>query len=121
MIADFGLAEVMRTRTRIMPSSVRGTVNYMAPEAFDPVGLDGIRPAADVWSMGCLLYELASLKCPFDARDMRGLVVKILRGAFPPLPHCYSAELSQLIARCLARDPHRRPSVNELLALPLIR
>ena len=76
---------------------------------------------SDVWSMGCLLYELASLKCPFDARDMRGLVVKILRGAFPPLPHCYSAELSQLIARCLARDPHRRPSVNELLALPLIR
>jgi len=41
---------------------------------------------SDVWSMGCLLYELASLKCPFDARDMRGLVVKILRGAFPPLP-----------------------------------
>lgn len=95
-----------------------GTPYYMSPEICDNKPYND---KSDVWSMGCLLYELASLKCPFDARDMRGLVVKILRGAFPPLPHCYSAELSQLIARCLARDPHRRPSVNELLALPLIR
>jgi len=40
--------------------------------------------------MGCLLYEMATLKCPFDARDMRGLIIKILRGAYPPLPRAFS-------------------------------
>ena len=48
--------------------------------------LPGSRSQSDVWSMGCLLYEMATLKCPFDARDMRGLIIKILRGTYPPPP-----------------------------------
>eukprot|EP00967_Tisochrysis_lutea_P102397 scaffold154101_cov22-Tisochrysis_lutea.AAC.2 len=95
-----------------------GTPYYMSPEICDNKPYND---KSDVWSMGCLLYEMASLKCPFDARDMRGLVVKILRGTFPPLPRVYSAELSQLVARCLMRDPQKRPSVNELLDLPIVR
>ena len=68
-----------------------------------------------------MLYEMASLKCPFDARDMRGLVIKILRGNYPPLPRTFSPELTNLVAKCLCRTPAQRPSVNDLLAMPVIR
>lgn len=47
VISDFGISEVARTQSRIMPSSVRGTFNYMSPEAFDPHEAGGIgAPAA---------------------------------------------------------------------------
>ena len=50
-----------------------------------------------------------------------GLIIKILRGAYPPLPRTFSSELSALVGKCLARQPTQRPSVNELLAMPLVR
>jgi serine/threonine protein kinase len=41
---------------------------------------------SDIWSLGCVLYELVSLRHAFDAREMKGLVQKILRGQYTPVP-----------------------------------
>jgi NIMA (never in mitosis gene a)-related kinase len=49
------------------------------------------------------------------------LVVKILRGNYPPIPQQYSQELAQLIDAMLQRRPEDRPAVGEILALPFIR
>lgn len=116
-LGDFGIARMLNSTVELARTAC-GTPYYMSPEICDNKPYND---KSDVWSMGCLLYEMASLKCPFDARDMRGLVVKILRGVFPPLPRVYSADLSQLVGRCLMRDPAQRPSVNELLELPVVR
>ena len=116
-LGDFGIARVLNSTIELAKTAC-GTPYYMSPEICDNQPYNA---KSDVWSMGCLLYEVASLRCPFDAKDMRGLVIKILRGAYPPLPRGFSAELGDLVNRCLARQPARRPTVNELLMLPVVR
>ena len=116
-LGDFGIARVLNSTAELARTAC-GTPYYMSPEICDNKPYND---RSDVWSMGCLLYEMASLRCPFDARDMRGLVIKILRGAYPPLPKAFSPGLGQLVGRCLHRQPSQRPSVNELLALPVVR
>ena len=46
---------------------------------------------------------------------MKGLVLKILRGSYPAIPTSYSAELKELIADMLTRDPAKRPSIKKIL------
>ena len=116
-LGDFGIARVL-TETGAMAKTSCGTPYYMSPEICDGKSYND---RSDVWSMGCLLYEMATLKCPFDARDMKGLIVKILRGAYAPLPRTFSTDLSVLVAKCLDRRPANRPSVNELLAMGVVR
>ena len=41
--------------------------------------------AVDCWALGCIVYELATLKHAFDAKDMDGLTMKIVRGRYPPI------------------------------------
>jgi NIMA (never in mitosis gene a)-related kinase len=45
---------------------------------------------SDIWSMGCILYEMVTLRHAFDANSMKGLVLKILRGQYPAIPSHYS-------------------------------
>ena len=79
---------------------------------------------SDIWSLGCIIYELAALKPPFRARDLDQLYRKVqlgifmillMSGAFDPLPRQYSKELRQLVALCLTVDPKRRPDTSHLL------
>ena len=52
---------------------------------------------SDIWSLGCVLYEMAALKPPFQANDMQSLYKKMLKGVYPPIPEHFSPELSMLI------------------------
>ena len=66
---------------------------------------------SDIWSLGCILYEMTTLKHAFDSNSMKGLVLKILRGTYPRIPEHYSENLRSLIADMLIKDPAKRPSV----------
>jgi len=70
---------------------------------------------ADVWSLGCILYELCTLKQPFDASTLSGLLIKITRGEYEPIPSQYSPDLQSLIAKLLQVDPQQRPPVSQIL------
>lgn len=59
---------------------------------------------SDVWSLGCLLYELCSLSPPFLAANQRELAVKIRYGKFPRLPANYSDELNSFVRNLLQVD-----------------
>lgn len=63
---------------------------------------------------GCVLYELASLRRAFDGGSLPALVVKILRGRYPPLPGRYSAQLRGLVDALLQQDPQVCSRVKEL-------
>ena len=67
-----------------------------------------------------MLYELCTLRHPFDANNQGALIIKIIRGQYPPLPSTYSPKLSQLLDLCLERDTRRRPDSSELLRLPQV-
>lgn len=76
---------------------------------------------ADVWSLGCILYEISALKTPFDASTFSGLVIKITRGEFEPLSSSYSADLRGLVSKLLAVDPDDRPDINQVLKYKFLK
>jgi NIMA (never in mitosis gene a)-related kinase len=58
---------------------------------------------------------LVTLKHAFDANSMKGLVLKILRGVYPPIPSNYSNGLREVVSEMLNRDPNLRPSIKKIL------
>lgn len=68
-----------------------------------------------------MLYELLTLTHPFDGATLKLLVLKILRGMYPPPSQRYSKPLRDLVDSMLKKDAGRRPSINEILALPLLQ
>jgi NIMA (never in mitosis gene a)-related kinase len=78
--------------------TVVGTPYYMSPEICEN------KPytfKTDIWSLGVILYEMCSLKPPFDANSLPSLALKITKGEFSPPPSIYSRELKQLISSLL--------------------
>jgi serine/threonine protein kinase len=72
-------------------------------------------------AVGCVLYELCSLKRAFEGQSLPALIMKILRGKFPPLSPNYSAPLHALVGACLSRRPSQRPSIAAILDMPFMR
>ncbi len=73
---------------------------------------------SDTWAVGCLLYELAALQVPFEARSMSELRYKVLRGAYPPVPGTFSRDLQQMVRECLDPNPDKRPSMDQVSGVP---
>ena len=116
-VGDFGIARILRHAQDCARTAI-GTPYYLSPEICQR------RPysyKSDVWSLGCVLYETATLRHAFDSDSMHGLVLKILRGEPPQVPASFSMELRSLIEEMLTKDPKCRPSVNELLLRPMVR
>ena len=52
---------------------------------------------SDIWSLGCLVYEMAALKPPFRASNMDGLYKRVQKGVFERIPARYSKDLQSMI------------------------
>ena len=52
---------------------------------------------SDIWSLGCVLYEMTMLKPPYRADDMEGLYKKVIRGVYPKISSHFSQDLSSMI------------------------
>jgi NIMA (never in mitosis gene a)-related kinase len=110
-LGDFGIAKVLKGTGDLAKTAI-GTPYYLSPEICENKPYNN---KSDVWSLGCILYEMATLKHTFEAANMKGLVLKILRGKYPKIPSFYSVKMRQLIDHCLAQLPKNRPSVNTIL------
>lgn len=75
---------------------------------------------SDIWSAGCVIYEIASLKPPFRAEDMEGLFNKVVKGVYQRLPGHYSVDLNEFMGLMLKVNPKARYSAAELLSMPMI-
>lgn len=61
--------------------------------------------------MGCVLYEMCTLKPPFRASDMNGLFKRVLKGTYNPIDRkLYTSDLAGMVAKLLTVDPKMRPS-----------
>jgi serine/threonine protein kinase len=94
-----------------------GTPYYMSPEI---CGAEQYSSATDIWSLGCLIYELCTQRPPFVADSHPDLIVKIKRGSFAALPPQYSSELVKVVGSCLQVNYHARPTAAQLLSLPMV-
>src|SRR5512141_1985580 len=125
-VLDFGIAQLSRADgtddisqdSRLTrPGMVVGTMRYMSPEQ---ATADEITPASDMFSLGLVLYELATGKHPFEASsDMAVLSAIILREAPPPsrLNPRIPREFDSIIERMLAKNPAARPTAIEVAAV----
>ena len=117
MLGDFGIARVLKSKVD-MARTVIGTPYYMSPEIVESKPYDY---KSDLWSLGCVLFEMLSLKHAFDANDMNGLIMKIIRGKVPPLPSKYSQDLKQLTTQLLSKVPSKRPTLDSILKMKFLQ
>jgi NIMA (never in mitosis gene a)-related kinase len=84
-----------------------GTPYYASPEVWRD---EPYNDKSDIWSFGCIIYEMCSLRPPFMATDMEALYKNIQMARYSAIPRAYSKELHQFIDLCLKKDPRIRPS-----------
>jgi NIMA (never in mitosis gene a)-related kinase len=75
---------------------------------------------SDIWSLGCVLYEMITLKPPFRAEDMQGLFKKVTKGQYPKLPKQFSGDLSIIMRSLLNVIPQARPNTDKILNNPIV-
>ena len=91
-----------------------GTIQYMAPELLKR---EFVTPSADVWSLGCVIYELMCRQPLFPNMSIEKRMIHFTehcRGKVE-LPFAYSNELRDLVKEMLVVDPEKRPSIHSLL------
>ncbi|KAI5796604.1 kinase-like domain-containing protein [Geopyxis carbonaria] len=138
-LIDFGIANAIQDDTvNVHRESQVGTLNYMAPEAIVDINASSGKPMAsvghtrlmklgapsDVWSLGCILYQMTYGKTPFA--HLTSIYQKISAIPDPRHPIEYPhlgigdvpvpRSLIRTIRRCLEREKERRPTIRELLA-----
>ena len=117
-LGDFGLAKAVRTDEGNMARTACGTPLNMSPEL-----MQNLRYSfeTDVWALGTVLHEICALESPFIASNMKDLRRAVIRTAPRDIPSSYSRTMKSLIHAMLHKKPERRPSVDDVLALPHIK
>ena len=88
-----------------------GTPYYASPEVWKDQPYNN---KSDIWSLGCVLYEMITLHPPFRAENMEGLFNKVIKGRYKNIPNRYSSDLSEIVRLLIQVDPDKRPSCDEL-------
>ncbi|XP_057371108.1 serine/threonine-protein kinase Nek7-like [Daphnia carinata] len=115
-LGDLGLGRFFSSKTFAAHSLV-GTPYYMSPERLNQCGYDF---SSDIWSLGCLLYEMAALQPPFNCfkSNWNALRQNIERCEYPPLPSDrYSDDMRHLVGSCLQRAPTERPDALKVFCI----
>jgi eukaryotic-like serine/threonine-protein kinase len=112
-LIDFSIAQPVKQKFSLFGNRnavIKGTRSYISPEQIRRQKLD-VR--SDVYSFGCMLYELASGKLPFTAVNPNDLLAKHLHGNIPSLQAAnpnVNLDFANLVTRMLAKKPDDRPS-----------
>ncbi len=123
-VTDFGLAKRLESDSRqTKDGSIMGTPSYMAPEQAEG-NVDEVGPAADIYALGAILYDLLTGRPPFQGKTVLETLQQVKkleptppRKLLPRLPH----DLDTICLKCLEKEPEKRYSSAGDLALDLQR
>ena len=116
-ICKLGDLNVSKVARKGLGYTQTGTPYYASPEVWEEKPYDS---KSDVWSLGCVMYEMITLRPPFQAKSMEELYKKVMRGNYPRIPSKYSEDLSDAIKLMIQVEAGARPSCEELLKMPMI-
>jgi len=108
-LGDFGLSKKFYNE---YSNTIIGTPLYMSPELLERKPYN---EKADIWALGCSIYELATFSTPYEAPSMNILLNKIRNGLPQRINSSYSNELWNMISKMLTYDYNKRPSSLELI------
>ncbi|XP_061104967.1 serine/threonine-protein kinase 36 isoform X2 [Conger conger] len=114
-LCDFGFARAMSVSTLVL-TSIKGTPLYMSPELVEEKPYDH---TADLWSLGCILYELHTGVPPFYTNSIFQLVQLIVRDPVK-WPESMSQGCTSFLKGLLTKDPQKRLSWPDLLEHPFV-
>ena len=102
--------ELLRTQT--------GTPYFASPEIWEdkPYSFK-----SDIWSIGCILYQMSGLKMPFQGNNIKEIYYNLKNINIPPLPEIYTHDLMNMIKKLLKLEPSQRPSTVEILEDEIIK
>ncbi|KAG1925989.1 apolipoprotein L3-like [Pimephales promelas] len=115
-LGDFGCSKVLQSDDEYA-TSVVGAELYISPEIYKKRH----NSKSDIWSLGWLLHDLCMLDVWSNSIERRRLHANSLAGTIPQISNMYSGYLKELICQMLSRDPHERPSADEILAKPFLK
>ncbi len=95
-----------------------GTPYYASPEVWKDQPYNN---KSDIWSLGCVLYEMITLYPPFRAENMEGLFNKVIKGVYGKIPQRFSRDLNFILNSLLQVNPSNRPSCEDILKLQVIQ
>ena len=108
----------MLTHTQDMAKTSTGTPYYLSPEICSGYKYDF---KSDLWTLGCVLYEMISMRRPFQAESLPMVIKKIIDSDPLPLSEDTSPLFISLCDQLLNKDASVRPSIEEILAIPQIK
>ncbi|RNF03998.1 serine/threonine-protein kinase NEK1 [Trypanosoma rangeli] len=110
-LGDFGVCTVL-TSTSVAAHSMIGTPLYFSPEVCEGEDYD---QRSDMWSLGVVFYEMCTLRHPFEAQHLPGLIQQILTKAVTPFNTGLDARFEAIVRGMLNKDPRDRPTAQDLI------
>ncbi|KFR13539.1 Serine/threonine-protein kinase Nek11, partial [Opisthocomus hoazin] len=115
-IGDFGVSRLLMGSCDLA-TTFTGTPYYMSPEALKH---QGYNTKSDIWSVGCILYEMCCMNHAFTGHNFLSVMLKIVEGDTPSLPDRYPSKLNAVLCSMLNKNPSLRPAAAEILKIPYI-
>ena len=116
--AKLGDLNVSKVAKKGLGYTQTGTPYYASPEVWKDLPYDN---KSDIWSLGCVLYEMTTLNPPFKAKNMEGLYKRVLSGDVSKLPNNFSNDLYEVILLLIKVNSSKRPTCNEILNNSLVK
>ena len=114
-LGDLNVSKIAKlgiTQTQI------GTPYYISPEVLEEKPYNN---KCDVWSVGCIIYEMCTLRPPFRGTSLKELYRNIKNGYYIPISNYYSKDMKDLISMMLVVDSHKRASADDLLNSNIVK
>lgn len=115
-LGDFGISKILEN-TMDYAKTYLGTPYFLSPEI---CANEKYNYKSDIWMLGCVLFELCTLKKPFYGDTLIGLMRNIIEKPIPDIPSHYSKEIKQVKEFLLQKDPNKRPFIGEVLDLEIV-